>query len=104
MVLSVKAPELGYSRALASTVAREAQRAGGPPLRLSRAGNGGSTFALIADLLPEYRNLGCTFGRWERSQRDAERALEGGLRVRVVKGQWREPGRPEQDARRGCLA
>jgi len=104
--LSVKAPELGYSRALASTVAREAQRAG---LGLHFDSHGPETadptFALIADLLPEYRNLGCTLpGRWERSQRDAERALEWGLRVRVVKGQWREPGRPEQDARRGCLA
>jgi len=40
-------------------------------------------------------------GRWRRSDADAEWAIERGLTVRIVKGQW--PGPDERDPSRGFL-
>lgn len=42
-------------------------------------------------------------GRWGRSARDAERAIELGARVRVVKGEWIDPENPQIDLREGYL-
>lgn len=42
-------------------------------------------------------------GRWHRSLEDAERAIEMGVRVRVVKGQWADPLDPDMDLREGYL-
>jgi proline dehydrogenase len=42
-------------------------------------------------------------GRWSRSLDDAERAIELGVRVRVVKGQWMDPSNPKIDMREGYL-
>lgn len=42
-------------------------------------------------------------GRWHRSLEDAERAIELGVRVRVVKGQWPDPIDPDMDLREGYL-
>jgi proline dehydrogenase len=47
---------------------------------------------LIRELLPISGTLGYTLpGRWHRSLADAELAVERGLEVRVVKGQWADP-------------
>jgi proline dehydrogenase len=49
--------------------------------------------------------LGCTLpGRWLRSCDDVERAVEGQLRVRVVKGQWADPSSGAIDPRQGFLS
>ena len=51
------------------------------------------TFNLIGKARDIYAKLGCTLpGRWRRSLSDADRAIEMGLRVRVVKGQWAQFG------------
>lgn len=42
-------------------------------------------------------------GRWNRSLDDLERAIELGVRVRVVKGQWADPDEPQIDLREGYL-
>jgi proline dehydrogenase len=42
-------------------------------------------------------------GRWGRSVDDARRAIELGLRVRVVKGQWSDTVAPDVDAAEGVL-
>jgi proline dehydrogenase len=42
-------------------------------------------------------------GRWRRSIADADRAIELGLRVRVVKGEWADPEEPDIDLREGYL-
>ncbi len=42
-------------------------------------------------------------GRWRRSQRDVDRAIELGVRVRVVKGEWADPEQPDVDLREGYL-
>lgn len=48
--------------------------------------------------------LGYTIpGRWARSPRDAHWAIERGLSVRVVKGQWPDLRSPESDLRAGFL-
>jgi proline dehydrogenase len=50
-------------------------------------------------------SLGTTLpGRWSRSLSDADRALDLGLGVRVVKGQWPDPREPRRDLREGFLA
>lgn len=50
-------------------------------------------------------DIGCTLpGRWRRSVTDAERVADLGLNVRVVKGQWQDPDRPDTDPRAGFLA
>ena len=48
--------------------------------------------------------LGTTIpGRWSRSASDADWAIERGLNVRVVKGQWPDPDNPQADMREGYL-
>lgn len=42
-------------------------------------------------------------GRWHRSIDDADKAIELGVRVRVVKGQWADPLDPDMDMRDGYL-
>lgn len=42
-------------------------------------------------------------GRWHRSLRDVDRAIELGARVRVVKGEWADPTDPKMDLRAGYL-
>lgn len=53
------------------------------------------TLQLIRELLPLSGTLGYTLpGRWQRSVADAGLAIEQGLEVRVVKGQWVDPTHP----------
>jgi proline dehydrogenase len=63
------------------------------------------TFALIAEERAHYPRLGCTLpGRWRRSLRDADLAVDLRLNVRVVKGQWVDLEAPDLDLRAGFLA
>lgn len=49
-------------------------------------------------------HLGTTLpGRWSRSIADADWAIQRGIAVRVVKGQWADPADPKRDARTGFL-
>jgi proline dehydrogenase len=90
--LSVKATALHYSRDLLSEVATRAAAAG-TRIHLDSMWpeSAAQTWQLLADLAPQHHRCGCTLpGRWQRSLHDAERAIELGLAVRVVKGQWAE--------------
>jgi proline dehydrogenase len=61
-------------------------------------------FATIGGALGHKGHLGCTIpGRWLRSIEDARLAADWGLRVRVVKGQWLDPQKPDLDMRLGFL-
>ncbi len=63
-----------------------------------------ATFAAIAHAAAIRRPLGCTLpGRWQRSRADADWAVDLGLHVRVVKGQWADTERPDIDPRAGYL-
>ena len=104
--LSIKVPALGLSAELVREVAEQGRR-----LRLGvhfdalEPEAADATFALIAEAQRHNPQIGCTLpGRWQRSLQDADRAVEAGLRVRVVKGQWADPSEPERDLRAGFLA
>jgi proline dehydrogenase len=104
--LSVKAPSLKYSRALFGQIADRARR---QEVRIHFDALGPETvdptFSLIRDLRLRTGDAGCTLpGRWRRSIADADRAVELGLKVRVVKGQWVDTEVPERDLRTGFLA
>jgi proline dehydrogenase len=63
------------------------------------------SFALIEKARARHSNLGCTLpGRWTRSVHDADRAVDMGLNVRVVKGQWVDPEAPKLDVRDNFLS
>ncbi len=63
-----------------------------------------ATFSAIVRSMAIHRRLGCTLpGRWARSCSDAERAIDLGLHVRVVKGQWVDPANPDIDLAEGFL-
>ncbi len=63
------------------------------------------TFDVIKGWLSRGVRPGCTLpGRWLRSLRDCDWAVENGLPVRVVKGQWDDQTNPDKDLRKGFLA
>jgi len=104
--VSIKAPALGFDRRLWTQVL-ERGRSNGIRLHFDALAPEAAdeTFAMIAEALPQYPDLGCTLpGRWRRSLGDADWAVERQLRVRVVKGQWSDPVKPEMDLRQGFLA
>ena len=104
--LSVKAPSLDFSPELSLELMERARErdvrvhfdALGP-VSVDR------TFDLIEAAVARHRRLGCTLpGRWRRSLHDAARAVELGLAVRVVKGEFPDEDGAEIDPRRGFLA
>jgi proline dehydrogenase len=104
--LSVKAPPLGFARDLFAEIVSRARRDGLIVHFDSLAPEAADeTFALIAEERANYSRLGCTLpGRWRRSVRDADLAVDLRLNVRVVKGQWEGPEAPDLDPRAGFLA
>jgi len=103
----VKAPALKFAPDLLAQVLSHSQHHG-PRIHFDSLGpeTADPTFALIAAMLPQQVQLGCTLpGRWARSQEDADWAVERGLAVRVVKGEWAEVApSSEPDLRVGFLA
>lgn len=102
--VSAKAPALGFSDRLAREIA-EACRAGSVRLHFDSLApqDADRTFALIGSL-EGLAALGCTLpGRWRRSTADADWAVERGLFVRVVKGEWPDTDAPKRDERGGFL-
>jgi proline dehydrogenase len=103
--LSIKASAMGCSRALVDEVVARAVETGvGVHFDAMRPESAGPTLQLIAESAARFPRVGCTLpARWQRSARDAQRALELGVNVRVVKGQWADPLR-EVDPREGYLS
>ncbi|MEK7390207.1 MAG: proline dehydrogenase [Elusimicrobiota bacterium] len=105
-VLSIKSPALRFDPQLHAQIAQHA-RSRGLALHFDSHApeTADETFAAIEGLLPLKATLGCTLpGRWRRSLADAAWAVERGLRVRVVKGQWADNTHPEGDSREMFLA
>ncbi len=103
--LSIKLPAIGFSHQLLSPVIQTAKRDG---IRVHFDSLGPETVdqtkSVITESLPLYNNLSYTLpGRWRRSPQDADWAVEHGLTVRVIKGQWVDPGAPDIDMRAGFL-
>ena len=104
--LSIKPPALRFDVRLASEVAACAQ-GGGVRLHCDSHGTEAADLShrMVETLLGHLpsSDLGTTLpGRWCRSLADADWAVERGLAVRVVKGQWPDPDDPDRDMRRGC--
>lgn len=102
--VSVKATAFGFAETLLREVAVQASSAS---VRLHFDSMGpeaaDQTFGLIG-ALEGSAELGCTLpGRWARSSFDADWAVERGLRIRVVKGEWADPEAPDRDPRGGFL-
>jgi proline dehydrogenase len=104
--ISVKAPPLGWAPELLMAIVERARRTDvGIHFDSLAPDASDATFAIIAEALPRYPRLGCTLpGRWRRSVHDADRAVELGVTVRVVKGQWADSAGPDLDMRTGFLA
>jgi len=103
--LSVKASAVGCSRVLMDEVVTRATETGiGVHFDSMRPEAAGPTLQLIGESAARFPRIGCTLpARWQRSARDAERALELGVNVRVVKGEWADPVR-DVDPREGYLS
>jgi proline dehydrogenase len=103
--LSIKLPSLNYDRTLLGEVLEQARQEKTlvhfDSLEHETADR---TFSIIAQAARSYPHLGCTLpGRWMRSVDDARVAVDLGLHVRVVKGQWPDPEHREIDPREGYL-
>jgi len=103
--LSIKLPALKYDDVLLNEVLEQARRTNTlvhfDSLEYETADR---TFSMIARAARSYPHLGCTLpGRWLRSVTDADLAVERGLHVRVVKGEWQDPQHRDIDPRAGYL-
>ena len=103
--LSVKAPAIQFNGDLLKGILEQA-RLRGIVVHFDAMGpeTADGTFAMIATARAIHSKLGCTLpARWHRSLRDADRAIEMGLRVRVVKGQWADSNSNDVDPIKGYL-
>lgn len=103
--LSIKLPPLNHDWALVNEVLESARRENTLiHFDSLQHETGDETFSMIARAARSFPHLGCTLpGRWVRSVADAEIAVDLGLHVRVVKGQWPDPQCREMDLREGYL-
>lgn len=97
--VAVKAPQLGFDPDALGRLAAQAREAGVGLVLDSHAPDEAPRTLELARVVREH---GATTGvaipaRWDRSPADARAASADGLDVRVVKGQWAEPGRREAD-------
>ncbi len=104
---SLKPPALRFSSEIAVELALAAEASG---VRLHCDSHGPEVVDLSNGMLEAMltkvsaKHLGTTIpGRWSRSLSDADWAVERGLAVRVVKGQWPDPANPGADMRAGYL-
>jgi proline dehydrogenase len=103
--LSIKVPSLKFSDELVKEIVDEAAKS---RVRLHFDALGPDmadrSRALCGRLLDQGVDVSYTLpGRWVRSIDDAGWAVERGIVVRVVKGQWPDPVDPRRDLRAGFL-
>jgi hypothetical protein len=103
--LAVKASQVGFEPATLEPRLDRARRADLPVIYDAlEAGESDGVFRMISAALNSGVTLGCALaGRWPRSVADLEWALEHGLHVRLVKGQYADPDHPDADPRAGFL-
>jgi proline dehydrogenase len=103
--LSIKAPSLGYSRDLLGMLLEFARPQGiGIHFDALAPETADATWRLIREAVVQRASAGCTLpARWSRSVRDVDQAVELGLRVRVVKGQWDDGNGATADVRKNFL-
>lgn len=104
--LSIKAPPLQMSSTwVERIVARAREHDTGVHFDSLFPQAADRTLELVGESLRRHARVGCTVpGRWRRSPGDARAAAAlGVMRVRIVKGQWEDPGDPKRDLRAGFL-
>jgi len=104
--LSVKAPPLSFDGAALERIAGAARLAG---LAMMFDAHGPAhadpTLDAVARFLPDFPATGCVLpARWLRSLGDAERFRDTTARIRVVKGEWADPGQSDPDFDSAFLA
>lgn len=94
--VSVKAPPLQFDEAIVGRLARSALENGvGLVLDAHGPEHADATLALARVAARLGADTGVAVpARWERSAHDARAAVDDGLRVRVVKGQWHDERSP----------
>ncbi len=105
--LSIKPPALAFDAELATEVATSAAARG---VRLHCDSHGVEVADPSCAMMETMRlhldatEISSTLpGRWRRSLTDADWSVERNFKVRVVKGQWPDPGEPERDMATGFL-
>lgn len=103
--LSIKAPPLEFSRELVGSILETARLRGIEIHFDSLAPEAAEdTWSLISEVATRYPPVGCTLpARWRRSQRDVNLAIDLGLRVRLVKGQWADTEEATVEVRRAYM-
>ena len=103
--LSIKAPALRFDRHLVRGIVQAGKRFDARVhFDALAASDVDRTFALVQEMQASHPNLGFTLpARWRRSTADAERAVDLGVSVRVVKGEWAEPRERERNPLGGFL-
>jgi proline dehydrogenase len=104
--LSIKLPGLEFDTELLRSVLDEAKESG---IRIHLDSlapeDADRTYAILDKFVPLYENLSSTLAaRWLRTVTDADRIVDYGIPVRIVKGQWSDPSAPKLDARKNYLA
>jgi len=104
--VSIKPPALRFDAGLAAALAGVAAQRN---VRLHLDSHGPNVAepsnVMLREMCKLSTNLGTTLpGRWRRSLDDAAFAIEYGLHVRIVKGQWPDPDEPDRDMASGFLA
>ena len=104
--LSIKAPALGFSPELVAELLQRTRSAGVHVHFDSLSPESAErTLALVAAATQHDDELGITLpAGWRRSLGDAGAAVELGLGVRVVKGQWPDLETPDPNPRAGFMA
>ncbi len=99
--LACKPPAVMLDAGRLDTLAKLGRRAA-VPLHFDSVGPEVATSVLEAAVTA---GAGATLpGRWSRSPTDADSLTSTELPVRVIKGQWPDPGAPDRDPRKGFLA
>ncbi len=91
--LSIKLPAMAYSSETARDLAEMGRER---HIRIhfdaQDPASAAPTLRVVERLAFRYGNIGCTLpSRWVRSVQDAERVVEMGIPVRLVKGHWPDP-------------
>lgn len=104
--VSLKAPSFGYDHdAATALVTRARSRGVGVHFDSLDHDSVEPTLELIRSLPGGPGGVGITApGRWRRSPEDAAELAAKGAIVRIVKGQWPDPGAPDLEGSQGFLA